>query len=398
MGTLSRLTGRTGQASGCRPLGRRWLRAGVVAAGLVVLGGSLPASAQPLPWSVVPSPNPRTLSNLFGVSCVSADACTAVGDYATGLGGGYRNTLIESWNGTSWSIVPSPSPAPGRTNTLLGVSCVSADVCTAVGWYASHGPSKTLIESWNGTSWSIVPSPNPPKGSRPSLTGVSCVSADACMAVGYYFAIGPYGTLAESWNGTRWSIVPDPNSGGLFGVSCVPADYCMAAGPSMQSWNGTSWSVVPSPNPSRWISHGLASVSCVSADACTGAGSYTTSQGDLDHTLIESWNGTSWSRVPSPNPSKESRPTLTGVSCAMTSACVAVGFRVARSGHDKSLIESWNGTSWSIVPSPAAGAYNELNAVSCAVMAACVAAGFRHFHYRDVIVGETLIETGAATG
>jgi hypothetical protein len=45
-----------------------------------LLGGSVPASAQALTWSVVPSPNQGTSRNILrGVSCASAVACTAAG-------------------------------------------------------------------------------------------------------------------------------------------------------------------------------------------------------------------------------------------------------------------------------------------------------------------------------
>src|SRR5207249_4419773 len=95
-------------------------------------------------------------------------------------------TLIESWNGTSWSIVASPNNGTTRANFLLGVSCVSAGTCTAAGSYInSHGVERTLIESWNGTAWSIAASPN--KGtSHNRLYAVSCPSTTACMAVGLH--------------------------------------------------------------------------------------------------------------------------------------------------------------------------------------------------------------------
>src|SRR5690348_18232190 len=54
----------------------------------------------------------------------------------------------------TWSVVPSPSPGPGGAGDALnGVSCVSAAVCAAVGF---HG-TKTLAESWNGARWTVVP-------------------------------------------------------------------------------------------------------------------------------------------------------------------------------------------------------------------------------------------------
>ena len=156
-------------------------------AGLVLVGSSLPASAQSLAWSMVPSPNRGSGSLLSGVSCVAADACTAVGTASYTARRYSEGTLIESWDGTSWSIVPSPDP--GRyENALVGASCVLADACTAVGYYShqSHPRHiKTLVESWDGTSWSVVPSPDPGPFSN-YLSGVSCVSQTACTAVGSF--------------------------------------------------------------------------------------------------------------------------------------------------------------------------------------------------------------------
>ena len=111
-------------------------------------------------------------------------------------GSGAR-TLIESWDGTHWSVVPSPNPgAAGSIRDLSGVSCVSAAVCTATGSSVGN-QALTLIESWNGTRWRVVPSPS--RGNASYLTGVSCASASACTATGY--TLGGRqgsGTLVES--------------------------------------------------------------------------------------------------------------------------------------------------------------------------------------------------------
>jgi hypothetical protein len=80
------------------------------------------ASAQALTWSVVPSPNPGTgFNGLSAVSCVSAAACMAVGG-SQGSNGAAR-TLAESWDGTRWSVVPTPNRGLGG-NALVAVSCV----------------------------------------------------------------------------------------------------------------------------------------------------------------------------------------------------------------------------------------------------------------------------------
>jgi hypothetical protein len=80
------------------------------------------------------------------VSCATTDACNAAGLYFTKTG--TPRTLIESWDGTGWSVVPTPNP--GVENRVLnGVSCASATTCTAAGDFYSRAQAafRTLIET-----------------------------------------------------------------------------------------------------------------------------------------------------------------------------------------------------------------------------------------------------------
>ena len=80
------------------------------------------------------------------------------------------------------TIVASPNAGP--SDRLLSVSCVSASDCVAVG-YTDTGPAnETLVMVWDGSVWSIVPSPNVGT-SFDELNSVSCVSASDCVAVGF---------------------------------------------------------------------------------------------------------------------------------------------------------------------------------------------------------------------
>ena len=378
----------------------RALTGGAVLAGLVLLGGVVPAGAQALAWSVVPSPSPGSGDVLTDVSCVSAAICTAVGTEATSGG---PATLIESWDGTRWSVVHSPSP---DVNQLHGVSCVSPTACTAVGYIVSS--DSALVESWDGTRWSVTPGA---AESFPTvLNAVSCTSAAACVAVGeIYNRTSPSAqprTLIESWDGTTWSVIPSPNRGntdGLSGISCLSATACTAVGTYLhrlrqnqhastliESWDGTSWSVVPSPNEGAGGNY-LVGVACMSAVACTAIGQHETSSGS--RTLIESWDGTRWSVTRSPNPGRGSynENELDGVACASPTACTAVGDdSVFSSGyHFRTLIESWDGTSWSVTPSPRLRTKgNYLHGLACASPAACTAVGSGG--------AGTLIESGTA--
>jgi len=348
----------------------------------------LPGSGQALTWSVVPSPNvmPATNDNqLNAVSCVSSADCIAVGEQAGHKASGTPVTaLIESWNGTAWSVVPSPQP--GHRNVLYGVSCTSAASCTAVGVNFVNPANATtpLVESWNGTSWSVTPSPGQ-VGSE--LVGVSCVSPTACTAVGDQLnSKGYYQTLTELWNGTTWSLVPSPDKGHgtnenlLTGVSCVSQTACTAVGlygvgslaPLIESWNGTRWTIVPSPN--RNDSGVLNGVACTSLTFCVAVGTYFSGTDVVNKTLTESWNGTRWSAGPTPKGQSQ----LLGATCVSATDCWAAGNSWAGAGNTRTFVEHWNGTRWAAVPTPNAGPafyFNNPVAVSCASARACAVAG-----------------------
>ena len=189
----------------------RWCAAIVlllVGTGAVLVPQVASAQSSPAPWAVVPSPNVRHSVGdpLAAVSCASPSACTAVG---TRVFSNKTHTLIQSWNGKRWRNVRSPN-AKGA-DFLAGVSCTSPAACVVVGDVLESGATQTLIESWNGLTWSIVPSPNVPNAQN-ALSGVSCSGPSTCTAVGYSnFASSVNKPLIESWNGSTWSIVPGPS-------------------------------------------------------------------------------------------------------------------------------------------------------------------------------------------
>jgi hypothetical protein len=381
------------------------------------------AGDQGLTWSVVPSPNRKANppeNQLFGVTCLSATSCTAVG-YGNKKDPGNAfaepKTLVERWNGTAWSIVPSPN-RPGLDG-LQGVSCVSASACTAVGSSTASpksGPSsyRTLIETWNGTAWSIVPSPSPRTGTGNFLFGVSCVTAAFCAAVGRYGqpSTAKSDPITEIWNGSTWSVAPNPpklHNADLASVSCISATACTAVGsyrritPAargtlVESWNGSSWSVVPSADAGTSVHNSLSGVSCTSATACTAVGSYfdTGLAPPAEQTLAESWNGSSWSVVPSPDIGTDVDNFLYSVSCASGTSCIAVGTASPGTIGD-TLIEAWNGSSWSAVPSPGTENIDAfLRGVSCPSASMCMAAGGRMATEQSRI--QTLTALGTSSG
>jgi len=225
----------------------------------------------------VPEPKKTFAADPFGltaVSCSAAASCVAVGSYISSATGG-PFALVEGWNGKKWAyaLPPNPkgactgTPKPGCTSDseFSGVSCVSANACTAVGQYVplilGDYLGNMLAEKWNGKTWTIESTPGPSSKGATYLqvTGVSCASAKACAAVGYYDRSGANVTLAENWNGKKWAIEPTPNTSTategslLAGVACASAKACTAVGDQhstdietlAESWNGEKWAVEP---------------------------------------------------------------------------------------------------------------------------------------------------------
>lgn len=156
---------------------------------------------QRLDGSINTDPAGTEISRLSGVSCVSTTACTAVGAASETLFSG-GSTLVESWNGTTWAIHSSPTPVGAIFPALFGVSCPSATACTAVGYYQnSAGVTVTLAEHWNGSTWVRQGTKNPSSGSVISgLDGVSCHYEIGCTAVGLYGDGTNEYTLAERYS------------------------------------------------------------------------------------------------------------------------------------------------------------------------------------------------------
>ncbi len=315
-----------------------------------------PTSCIPV-WSVVSSPNVGNEDNyLYAVAAVSANDMWAVGNYCTiDCYSGDIRTLIEHWNGTAWSVVSSPDLE--MNTTLFGVAAVSANNVWGVGYFNNGLVSQTLVEHWNGTAWSVVPSPN--VGTHDNyLNGVAAVSANDVWAVGNYDLASS--TLIEHWNGTAWSVVSSPNVGGyinlLLRVKAVSANDVWAVGyyiytaaysnaqTLVEHWNGTAWSVVPSPNVGT--SHNdLRGVAVVSANDVWAVGLCSSG------TLVEHWNGTAWSVVSSP--SVNGGGLLHSVAVVSANDVWAVGCYSDCYEHgSQTLVEHWDGTSWSIVSSP----------------------------------------------
>jgi hypothetical protein len=132
-------------------------------------------------WNIVPSPNVASGYNYLNkTAMVSITNVWAVGVVLTSSN---NQTLVENWNGTQWNIISSPNP--GLYSRLNDIAVVSASDIWAVGRTApdnTFAHESTLAEHWNGTSWSVVPSPSVGQGD--TLNGVAVVSANDIWPLG----------------------------------------------------------------------------------------------------------------------------------------------------------------------------------------------------------------------
>jgi hypothetical protein len=262
-------------------------------------------------------------------------------------------TLIEHWNGTQWSIVPSPSPGT-KDNRLTGVTAISTDDIWAVGYEAGgNSATQTLTEHWDGTQWSVVSSPNHQGSLGSILTAVTSVSTNDVWAVGSYdscFSCSE--SLVEHWDGTQWSILSSPNHGlcdKLNGVTAISTNDVWTVGNAarkcnfqnnlkgtalIEKWNGKKWSIASSPKTTGVVV--LYGVSAASQNDIWAVG-----VSEFKHifsTITEHWNGTQWSVVPSPNPGIQQN-TLFSVAVS-GSAFWAVGYYFIPQGNvDHTLTE-----------------------------------------------------------
>jgi hypothetical protein len=234
----------------------------------------------------------------------------------------------------------SPLNPGTQDNELESVNVLSSSDAWAVGVSHGVGPEQTLTEHWDGSSWSVVPSPDPGGGDN-FLFGVRAASAVSVWAVGDFVdTSGPSQvakTLILHWDGTRWTQMTSPSPGKAFNtldaVRVVSANDVLAVGAFdfLQGAGATSTS-------NAW------------AVGTTSAGR------SEDQTLILHWNGTAWKRVTSPDPGGSSADNeLTGLATTAASNAWAVGSFDDSSNNQQAFIARWDGSSWQQVQIPTSG-------------------------------------------
>jgi hypothetical protein len=186
-------------------------------------------------------------ASLDGVSCWRPGDCWAVGSYTAAAGHG--QALAVAQTGGRWArateIGAPPDAGQDPGTQLTGVACSRAGACTAAGGYFdAAAASHALVVSTSRHGWARaieIKAPAVRAFVAPFLNGISCVAAGTCAAVGSYLdnvAAVPMAVirLAGRWQGA--GNVPAPGNAltgkfrdaTLLSVACLGGHSCTALG------------------------------------------------------------------------------------------------------------------------------------------------------------------------
>lgn len=327
---------------------------GTVATHAATRSSAVPRATPPCnsSWNVVANPAPESAGWIASMTALSSSDVWAVGSDESNVGPtfGPSQTLAEHWDGNNWNVKATPEVGNGE---LTGVSAVPGnpnDIYAVGDQWASSSPRLTLIEHWDGTNWSVAPSPNPTNDWN-QLNAVVAISASDVWAVGYSYGAAGNQTLTEHFDGVSWTVIPSPNVAGainrLGGIAATgPSDVWALAGAYFEHWDGTIWSVRTSPIGA------VGSILAISPTSVWAVGSVFDRTSSHERPLFEHWDGSAWQIVASPigDPGKDTE--LFSISGVSDDNIWATGFSQLSVPTLTPLLEHWNGSSWALVSAP----------------------------------------------
>jgi len=327
----------------------------------VALFQDLPAQGQTQASStfeVVRTPNENPNNELFAASASSPNDIWAVG----------QSTI--HFDGTTWTAFSAPMIKGDNNSFLQGVVDISPTLAWAAGNVTDGAHAGQVIEQWNGTKWSLFPAPKFGKKDQANVFAMTSSSANDVWAIGSLVNLGTglVSPLFEHWNGTAWTATTGESSNDfLFGASADATNDAWAVGfnvsdsitTSAMHWDGTNWKRVATPNVGKGTNK-LNAVLALAPNDVWAVGFSTPvapPKQAATLTLIEHFDGASWTVVPSPKVGPNSvnqSNRLLGLTANSANDIWAFGsnFAADGSGHQMTLLLHWDGTSWTVASSP----------------------------------------------
>jgi alpha-tubulin suppressor-like RCC1 family protein len=336
------------------------------ASSAALVAATAPAAPAPAPsiWQAETTVNPQarflTNSSLTSVSASGPTDAWAVGTHSDTKAADHP--LAEHRVGSTWTQVRVPQPA-GQQASLAGVD----DLSPSDAWTVGTSGGQTLIEHWNGKSWSIVPSPNPATGTpgdSDTLTSISGTGPGNLWAAGWDLneAINTIQLLFEHWNGTTWTAATSPTPVGssqfASGITAISPGNVWAVGTDRSDgaktlsahWNGKAWKIVPTPDINNEGDQNL--LTSVSSDAAgqVWASGYADDDGaNFRVPYVLQRTGSKWVLTKIPNPGSEGSQ-LEGIQVLSPTDIWTVGTTEQTDGGQLALTEQFNGTRWAVSP------------------------------------------------
>jgi hypothetical protein len=330
----------------------------------------------------VTMPKGTRSDDLLGVSCQGAKSCLVVGDYYTSASqNAPSNPLVLSYNGTSLKPMPAvPLPKGTSDATLTGVSCTTIRYCVALGEAdgdtAAFGDasSLTIIETWNGTKWTLhTAAVSSGHTTAAELTTVSCATSAFCVLAGeatsFTSRSAAIRLYVASWNGKKLTTMkPATVSAGAgfllaAGVSCATVSNCAVTGADLgdvssssasmtaftEIWNGKTWLLAQVAWPKGDAYSFTLGVSCYAAHSCEAVG-IDGAKSFID-AAAASFHGTAGRLQAVPPPAKGDANAFAAVSCPPGGSCVAIGETGKTTASSGALMTGvWNGKAWKLHP------------------------------------------------
>jgi hypothetical protein len=360
-------------------------------------------------------PSVNSLSNVpangafASVACTSPTFCVSVGSDLLPYDDQFGNPqpIVESGNPATWSGTRARAillgVGFGLGGTLDAVTCPSSTECVAVGADENGQP---LVLFGNPTKWGAAQATEltlgTSLGSGGQLSGITCTSSSACVAVG---SDGNSYPLVVAGNPANWSAAQANEltlafsaSGSLSAIACTTATSCAAVGsirngaePLVVHGDPVTWGSAQASELDLGHAFGgggqLDSIVCTKATSCVAVGndgvaSQSGSDNNLEPLMLDgnpaTWNAGQARQVNLQRLVGYAGNVLTSIKCAARTECVAVG----SDGEQQPLLLQGDPATWGAGQATAFtlnSTFNgtgDLTGIACANASTCTAVGF----------------------
>jgi alpha-tubulin suppressor-like RCC1 family protein len=358
---------------------------GISGVGTVSAGGlhALVTTSSPI-GSTPPGPSSYLLGPMSASRGTVGPISALSGSDAWGLSNSGKNGTIPDaahWNGTAWKLTKLAVPTVGVGDFNAIYAANPTDVWVAGTIFETAGNRQTLIENWNGKTWSIVPSPDPTPEKSFGVDALSAISGsgpDDIWAVGYDYKDSQAATikiLLAHYNGTAWSAVTPPRLPGnvegdavadaspsdvwAVGTNVFPAKRVGDLGVALH-YDGTTWKSVPMPTiGDKWVDDLPRAVTIAANNDIWITEQTVNVHIDSGYfTDLLNFNGNSFTVTAAPPPDGQDvtvQTALWGITSLRPDDIYADGFATYTDGAQLALTYHYNGTTWSVLPGPQPG-------------------------------------------